>query len=100
MATLSIPRRFRVNVFAPSIDSTCNILDFPESGIVEQFPRLSAPRSVLTVKPNFPRAIEFVHPPAEFRQRNLPRMRNLRDLRLKRLPNIEQIDLRRNPPRV
>src|SRR5476651_1067662 len=96
----SIPRRLGVNIFAPRIDSTCDILDFSESGIVKQFPRLSTARSVLTIKPNFPRAIEFMHPLAEFRQRNQARMRNLGDLRLERLADVEQVDLRRDFPRL
>src|ERR1700683_365599 len=96
----SIPRCFRVNIFAPRIDSTCDILDFSETCIVKQFPRLPAARSVLTIKPDFPRAIQFMHPLAEFRQRYLLRMRNLRDLRLERLANIEQVDLRRDFSRL
>ena len=44
-----IPGRLGVNIIAPRIDSTCDIFDFPESGIVKQFPRLAAAGPILTI---------------------------------------------------
>src|ERR1700677_77414 len=99
-AARSVPGRVGIDVVTPSVNSTSNILDLPKSGVVKQFPRLGTARAVFTIKPDFARAIQFVHPFAEFRQRNQLRMRNLRDLRLERLADIQQVDLRRDLARL